>query len=139
MLPVLFAVASSLAALWPGHGGQLFCIGALPGVWACFLFGSSDDPAAWLVPTLIGGVPILFLLGWLLDRLQVDWRVWGLVWITSSALAGYFLTHGFADADRAVEHHGSVQSLVVCALQLGSYFATLVSLATSGGRVVRGS
>jgi len=136
ILPVLFAVASSLASLWPGHGGQLFCIGALPGVWACLLFDSSGDPSAWILPTLLGGVPILFFLGRLLDRLQVDLRVWIAAWIGATALAGFFLTQGFVDLERAIEHHGSVLAYVCCAVQLGSYAATLVSLATSRGRVV---
>lgn len=139
ILPGLFAIASALSASWPGHGGQLFCIGAVPGVWAGLLFDSAGGPSGWLVPTLVAGVPILWLLGWLLDRLQADLRVWLVVGAAATALAGYVLTQGDVDLERAIDHHGSMWAVFFCAMQLGSYTATLVSLATSGGRVVRGS
>ncbi|HET7845248.1 MAG TPA: hypothetical protein VFL14_13920, partial [Xanthomonadales bacterium] len=59
LLPLLFAACCALGVVWPGHGAQLFSIGALPGVWACFLTGSTGSALAWLLPTLLAGVPIL--------------------------------------------------------------------------------
>ena len=137
MLPGLFAIGSMLGTFWPGHAGKLFCLGALAGVWVCYLVDSAGDVGAWLVPVLVGGVPILVLLGRLLDRLQADMRLWVAVCIVLAGAAGYVLLQDFAELDRAVEHHGSFLSLVVCALQLGSYGATLVLLALGASQVAR--
>jgi hypothetical protein len=138
LLPAWFAVASVLGTVWPGHGGQLFYIGALAGVWACFLTSGSDEAASWLVPTLVGGVPILLLLGLLLDRLRSDLRLWSGLALVVAAAAGFVLLQEFSELDRAVEYHGSLWSFGICALQLGSYGATIVLLAISAGRTGRG-
>jgi len=135
ILPAWFAVATMLGASWPGNGGRLFCIGALAGVWACLLIDNTGEPSAWLVPTLVGGIPILLFLGRLLDRLQTDVRVWGIAMFASAAIAGFLLLQGHADVERAVEYHGSFWAYAVCALQLGSYAATLIALMVGAGRV----
>ena len=137
VLPALFAAATTLGALWPGSGGRLFCIGALAGIWACLLVDSTGGPSAWLVPTLLGGVPILFFLGRLLDRLQTDLRVWGIALFVSAALAGFLLMQDHVDLERAIEYHGSFWAYAVCALQLGSYAATLIALVIGAGSVAR--
>ena len=138
LLPAWFVVASVLGTVWPGHGGQLFCIGALAGVWACYVVNSAGDVTSWLLPALLGGVPILLLLGRVLDRLQIDLRLWIPLAIGVAGVAGYALLQQFSELDRAVDYHGSFLSLCICALQLGSYGATLVLLAVSAGRSVRG-
>jgi len=137
LLPAWFVVASVLGTFWPGHGGQLFCIGALAGVWLCFLVDSSGEASSWLWPALLGGVPILLLLGRLLDRLQADLRLWSFLLLCIAGGAGYLLLQEFSEFDRAVEYHGSFLSFCVCALQLGSYGATVALLATSVSRTVR--
>lgn len=138
LLPAWFAVASVLGTVWPGHGGQLFCIGALAGVWVCYLVDSSGEVASWLLPTLLGGVPILLLLGLRLDRLRADLRLWGLLLLGVAGLAVFLLLQQFSELDRAVAYHGSFLSFCVCALQLGSYGATLALLASSVGSGDRG-
>ncbi len=132
VLPVVFAIGSVAGFAFKGHGAQLFAIGGLPGVWACFLFG--DDPATWLLPTLVGGLPILWFLGRLLDRLRTDVWVWGIAWAVFSALAIYLLLQQHADLDAAIDMHGSLFAYVICGAQLGNYGATLASLAIGAGR-----
>ena len=135
VLPAWFVIASLVGFSVPGHGGQLFFIGALPGVWACALF---DGGALGLAPTLLGGVPILALLGWLLDRLRAGLGLWLFAVMLSTLIAGYLLMQGHADAEAAIARHGSLLAYAVCALQLGSYGATLIVLciraATGHGR-----
>lgn len=137
LLPVWFAAISALGTVWPGRGGELFCIGALAGVWVCYLADSSGEAASWLLPSLIGGVPILVLLGLLLDRLRSDLRVWAVLVPCIAAAAGFALLQGYSELDRAIEHHGSLLSFVICSLQLGGYGATIVLLALSAGRTAR--
>jgi hypothetical protein len=134
LLPLLFATCCALGVVWPGHGGQLFSIGALPGVWACFVTGSTGSTAAWLVPALAGGLPILWFLGRLLDRLGADPWVWAIALVAGTVLAGYLLLQHYADLEVAVDYHGSFFAFVVCAVQLGSYGATLLALAIGAGR-----
>ncbi len=138
LLPAWFAVASTLATVWPGHGGQLFCIGALAGVWACYLMDSSGATTTWLGPALLGGMPILLFLGRLLDRLQADLRLWALLLLCVAAAAGYVMLQDFSELGQAVEYHGSFLSFCICALQLGSYGATIALLAIGAGRTARG-
>lgn len=135
LLPLFFAAASGLGAVWPGHSGQLFCIGALAGIWACLLIEPSGEPSSWVWPTLVGGMPILFLLGRVLDRLQSDIRVWAIAAVGVAGAAGFLLLQQFADLDRAVAHHGSFFAFCVCAVQLGGYGATLVALVVGTSRV----
>ena len=134
LLPALFVLGSLLGSRWAGNAGQLFCVGALPGVWACFFVGSEGDASTWLLPTLVGGVPILLLLGRLLDRLQADLRLWWIAMGICTVLAGYAMLQGFDDLQAAVEHHGSFLAFCICAFQLGSYAATLLMLAAGAGR-----
>jgi hypothetical protein len=138
MLPCLFAAGVVLGAVWPGHGNQLFCIGALPGVWACYVVDASGEADSWLVPALIGGIPIQLLLGRLLDALETDLRLWFIASVVFAAGAMYVLLQGFPELHEALRYHGSFLALFVCALQLGSYGATLASLAFGAGRSGRG-
>ncbi|MFY9341810.1 MAG: hypothetical protein WAT39_04940 [Planctomycetota bacterium] len=133
LLPGVFAAATSAAAAFPGHGWQLFGIGGLAGVWACFLV-AGDGTAHWLVPTLLGGMPILWYLGRLLDRLHSELWVWLAALAVGTVAAGYSLLQAFPDLEAAVEFHGSFLAYCICALQLGSYGATLVALAIGAGR-----
>lgn len=133
LLPGIFAVAAVLGSVFPGHGWQLFGLGGLAGVWACFLLGS-EEPTTWLLPTLLGGAPILWFLGRLLDRLAVDLWVWFLALAAGTLIAGYLLFQGFADLDVALEYHGTFLAFCICSVQLGSYAATLLALAVGASR-----
>ncbi|MBX3461536.1 MAG: hypothetical protein KF830_00050 [Planctomycetes bacterium] len=137
LLPAWFVVACALGVRWPGHGGQLFCIGALAGVWACYVFDSAGETTAWLWPALLGGTPILLLLGRLLDRLEADLVLWVVASLAIAGAAGYALLQGFGELDQAVEHHGSLLAFGICALQLGSYGATIALLALGASRTAR--
>lgn len=128
LLPLWFAIASSAGAFVPGHNGQLFVLGSLAGVWACSLVPVGEDALQWLVPTLIGGVPVLVLLGWFLDRVRAETWLWGTVLVLAAGLAGYVLLQGYGDFEAALEHHGGFTAYLICALQLGSYGATLAVL-----------
>jgi hypothetical protein len=128
LLLAVFAVGCGLGMSWPGHGGQLFGIGAMAGIWAGFVTGAGAAPTSWLVPTLIGGLPILWFLGRLLDRLQTDLRLWLLLAAVGAIVAGYLLLQRHADLAGAIEWHGSWLAHGVCAVQLGSYAATLLAL-----------
>ncbi|MBL8749506.1 MAG: hypothetical protein JNK78_10130 [Planctomycetes bacterium] len=137
LLPMLFAAGCGLAAIWPGHAGKLFCIGAIVGIWACLFVDVGPEPVSWLLPTLTGGLPIVAFLGILLDRLQTDVRLFGVVLAIATAAAGYVLLQGFVDIEHAVDHHGSLLPFVVCALQIGIQVATLVALIAGAGRSAR--
>jgi hypothetical protein len=138
LLPAVFAAGCGLAVSWPGHGGQLFGLGAIAGIWAAFLVPAGDTPLHWLLPTLAGGLPVVWFCGRLLDRQGTDLRLWALAAALASVVAGYWLVQGYADLEVAIDHHGSVLAYAVCALQLGSYSATLLALMFgNGGRVGR--
>ena len=134
LLPLWFAIAAAIGSTVAGHGGQLYFIGALVGVWASALIGDGAESSLALIPTLLGGVPVLALLGWLLDRLGAE--LW--LWLTAAALcaglAGYLLLQGYSDIESAITHHGSVFAYLVCAMQLGAYGATLIVLVMQAGR-----
>jgi hypothetical protein len=134
LLPAFYAVGCLLGANWPGHGGQLFALGAIVGVWASFLLVGGSDPWVWLLPTLVAGAPLMWWLGRLLDRLRVDWLVWAIFGTLVTTAAGYLLFDGHAEFEVAVRYHGSFAAFALCALQLGSYGATILSLAIGAGR-----
>jgi len=137
LLPAVFTVGCALGAVWPGHGGQLFGIGALVGVWAPFVVFGGADPshACWLC--WLAGLPIVWWLGRVLDRLRIELPVWLSAHAVVSVLAAYALLQHEGDFGAAIDHHGSLLALLVCALQLGGYGATLLSLAFGAGRQER--
>lgn len=137
LLPAWFVVGCFAAVLWPGHAFQLFSIGALPGVWASMLLDAGGGALAWLLPTIAVGAPLLWFVGMLLDRLDTEIRLWLPIALFVAALAGYAILDRYTDLDAAVARHGTFASIAVCALQLGSYGATLVLLALGAGRGVR--
>lgn len=137
LLPLTFTVGCGLAAIWPGHGGQLFGIGAFVGVWAYFVFaGGSDPSAAWWL-CVLAGAPIVWLLGRLLDRLRTELPVWLCAHVVFTAAAGYLLLQSESELGAAIDRHGSLLAVLLCALQLGGYAATLVALAFGSGRGAR--
>lgn len=127
LLPLWFAVGALLALQWPGDNHRLFSIGALPGVWVAFLASAHDTAMSWLLPTLGGGLPILFGFGYMLDRLGTDARLWFGAMLVAAAASGYFL----------LSSHDDLLASVVCALQLGSYGATLLLFIVGAGRGTR--
>ena len=135
LLPLVFTIGCGLGTLWPGYGGHLFGIGAIAGVWACFLV-AGDGAVGWLMPSLLGGVPLLWFLGRLLDRLHADLRLWLGALFVCAGIAGFLLLQGYADFEAAIEHHGSFSAYCVCAIQLGAYGATLLSLVVGASRGV---
>jgi len=137
LLPLWFTVLALLAVQWPGHGYQLFSIGALPGVWVAFLIGTGESAMSWLLPTVLAGAPLLALFGSMLDRVGTDVRLWAIAVLLVAAVAGYFLLGAHEDLETALERHGGMLPFVLCSLQLGAYGATLLLLiggAGSGGR-----
>lgn len=134
LLPIWFLAFTLLAATAPGHGWQLFAIGAIPGVWAAFLFGAGEGLLGWLAPTLIVGVPMMWFLGRLLDRLYADVRLWLIAAVLTSAAAGFLMLQSYTHLDSAFERHGSFWAFLFCSLQLGSYGATLLLLVLPAGR-----
>jgi len=134
LLPLVFVIGAVLGSIWSGQSGQLFVIGSLAGVWACSLVPSGEEAAGWLVPTLIGGVPVLLLLGRLLDRLRAELWLWTVAWLLVSGIAGYVLLQGYGDLEAAIAYHGSFLAYCICAVQLGSYGATLLVLMLEAGR-----
>jgi hypothetical protein len=133
LLPLWFTVGALLAAQWPGFGHQLFSIGALPGVWVAFLIGTGDSTTSWLLPTVLAGAPLLAVLGVMLDRVATDVRLWLVAVLLVAAAAGYFLLGAHQDLETGLERHGGFLPFAICALQLGSYGATLLLLVVGAG------
>lgn len=134
LLPIWFFACTLLSASAPGHGWQLFAIGAIPGVWAAFLFDTSESLMGWLLPTLIVGLPMMWFLGRLLDRLHADVRLWLIAAVVGAATAGFLMLQSYTHLDSAFERHGSFWAFLFCSLHLGSYGATLLLLVFSAGR-----
>lgn len=134
LLPGWFLVCALLATMAPGHGWQLFAVGTIPGVWAAFLFGEGNSAVGWLLPTLFVGLPLLWFLGRMLDRLHADIRLWLLAAVVGAGVAGYLMLQSYARLELAFDRHGSFLAFLFCALQLGSYGATLLLLIFSAGR-----
>ncbi|MCR9248122.1 MAG: hypothetical protein NXI31_24090 [bacterium] len=134
LLPLWFAVWTLAGTAAAGHNGQLFFLGSLVGVWANALVDAEAGSGLAIGATLLGGVPLLALLGWLLDRLGADVWLFGVALALITVLSTYVLLQGHADFDAAIAHHGSMLAYLVCALQFGSYGATLVALVVQAGR-----
>ena len=73
-----------------------------------------------------------------LDRLGADLWLFAIALALITVLSTYVLLQGHADFDAAIAHHGSMLAYLVCALQFGSYGATLVVLVVQAGRGGRG-
>ncbi len=96
--------------------------------------GAGETILGWLLPTLVVGVPLMWFIGQLLDRLHADVRVWSLAAVVGAATAGFLMLPSYTHLDSAFERHGSFWAFMFCSLQLGSYGATLLLLVFSAGR-----
>jgi len=137
LVPAWFLFGALLGVVWPGSEWELFAVGALPGSWAAVVFDSGAGTFGWLLPTLLAGLPLMWLLGSLLDKLGTDLRLWVLFAVGAAVVAGFLLLQSFNDLQLAIDKHGSLYPFAVCAWQLGNYAATLLLLAIGAGRGTR--
>lgn len=123
-LPLIWVVVTNVSWKHPGDEYGLFFVGALPGVWLMFLFNFGHLPTAfWL--TLIGGLPPMFLLGWLLDRVRVPRSAWFTVFgLLSAGLVAWSLAQ-FPSYSRAMSKNGSIAAYVAASMNMSLWLSVL--------------
>jgi hypothetical protein len=97
MLPCVWQVLVLLSWHWPGDKGLSFYFGSIVGAWIHEMIRLTGG--AYLVGQCIGGLPIMFAVGWLLDRQRVGPIIYAVhvpflilaVWISFRSLPDTFM------------------------------------------------
>lgn len=134
LVPACWIAGCLVGFRHPGDEYALFALGSLAGLWVMLVVGDTGSTATVLAPMLLAGVATMALFGVLLDRLRASWRVWLVALLAVAGAALWLLLHGHADLDAARQKHGSLLAFGICALQLGGYGATLLTLCLAAVR-----
>ncbi len=128
-VPLVFAVVSLLSFQWPGDEYALWVASSIVGVWWGFIF-QVGDIQQWHIPWLTAAVGMVVLapLGWALDRLRLDRRLWlGLLVVGT---IGMFLWSilSYESIDRAIRKNGSLQAYLLASINMGLYLSIIMGL-----------
>ena len=127
VLPVIWATAALTSYFHPGDEYGIFVIGSLAGSWVCFLIpdvGHLRD-LLWLI--LLIGAAILGVLGFLMDRLRMSRRLWGVMFglCFLSILVLGLMQH--PSLDQAIRKNGSITAYAAGACNIGLYFSVILA------------
>jgi hypothetical protein len=130
LVPLMWAVGSLLQRRAAGDENAFYVASSLPGIWLGIL-GSmgarsvSKEMLAILV--VLAGAPIMAMLGWAMDYLQVRKRVWAVVYIVGAIGILALTLSGYDSIQHAINKNGSLQAYVLLALNLGLFLSVLVA------------
>ena len=128
VLPVIWATAALTSYFHPGDEYGLFLVSSLAGSWVCFLIpdvGHLRD-VLWLI--LLIGAAVLGVLGFLMDRLRMSRRLWGVMFGLCFLAILFLGLMEYPSLDRAISKNGSIIAYAAGACNIGLYFSVVISL-----------
>lgn len=135
LAPVCWGLGCALSYTQPGDEYALYAIGSIAGSWVA-LFANSGGPPLFSV--LLTGCAVLFGLGWLLDRLGANRRLWAGLWVAIGLGLLAWSIGSFESYERAMRKNGSLLAYVAASSQLGITLASLVVVGVAAMRRVLG-
>jgi glucan phosphoethanolaminetransferase (alkaline phosphatase superfamily) len=136
VLPVIWVAAALTSYFHPGDEYGIFLVSSVAGSWVCFLIpdvGRLRD-VLWLI--LLIGAAVLGFLGFLMDRLRLSRRMWGVMFGLCFLVIFVLGLMQFPSLDRAIRKNGSITAYVAGAWNIGLYFSVILSFV---GRAITGS
>jgi hypothetical protein len=125
-LPVVWATAALTSYFHPGDEYAIFVVSSLAGSWVCFLMpnvGHFRD-VLWLI--LLTGAAVLGVLGFLMDRLRMSLRLWGVIFGLCFLAILVLGLMQYPSLDRAIRKNGSITAYAAGACNIGLYFSVIL-------------
>jgi len=132
VLPVVWATAAIVSYFHPGDEYGLFVFSTIAGSWVCFVMhniGHLRD-VLWII--VVAGVAILAILGFVMDRLRVSKRVWGVLFGLSFVVVLVLSLRQYPSLDRAIRKNGSITAYVAGACNIGLYLSIVLAFIAKG-------
>jgi hypothetical protein len=138
LLPVAWCLCEVFAFQNPGDEYGLWAMGSGAGIWILFIVGNVGDIKGALVPVTVAGVLTMVPVGFLMDRIRVNRRLWAIAWLLLAGAVGVVSVFSHPSYERAIAKNGSLAAYVPYSCNIGLYLSALLSIVvTVGRRVVR--
>jgi hypothetical protein len=80
--------------------------------------------------TVFTGLPLLALVGFGVDKLQINRWLWLILWILFSAVIFLFGINQYPTIEKALSKNGSWTAYIACSLNIALYSSTVFSVIT---------
>ena len=130
LIPLAWGVCSLVHFRYPGDEYAMYFISGVAGSWLCF-FVRIGDIHQWWIPWSIAatGVVVMAGVGWGLARLAVKRRLWLALFAASFVVLLALMLSEYPSLERALRKNGSWWAYGCSAALMGSYVASVLSLA----------
>lgn len=128
LLPLVWTGVAWANFYHPGDEYGGFVVGSLAGVWIALVVKMTGSPNNMLPPLLMAGATTVALAGLMLDLLRVRWQYWSVLMLGAAMLLFAWSFGSYPSVQRALSKNGSIQAYIFPSINLGIYFASIVSI-----------
>jgi hypothetical protein len=127
LVPSLWSACAFGSWHHPGDEYGMFIASVLASIWLAFFLNFGHLSEVYLLLIAAGALPMAGF-GFILDRLPVSRRLWGLFYISAST--GLFTCglSSYPSLKAAIAKNGSISAYAFCAANLGLYLSVLLFL-----------
>ena len=129
VLPLLWAVGSAAQSKFPGDEHGFYVTSSLPAAWIgpFILLGRASKE---MIPiyVVLGGLPVMAGIGWVMDRLEVRKVIWAILYLVGGITIFFLVLSSFPSMERATGKNGSLWAYVLLASNLGLYASVILSV-----------
>lgn len=140
LVPLIWAVGTTAQHRFPGDENALYILSAIPGLWIAPIFmlaHVSKEAIPFCVA--LAGLPVMVLVGWMLERLGVSKLLWAFLLVSLSVAICRLTIASYPSIERAIGANGSLWAYRLLGVNLGLYLSVPLSIiATAVIRLVKG-
>ena len=127
LVPSLWSACALGSWHHPGDEYGMFIVSVLASIWLAFLLDFGHLSEVYLLLIVAGALPMAGF-GFILDRLPVSRRLWGLFYISVSIGLFAWGLSSYPSLKAAIAKNGSISAYAFCAANLGLYISVLLFL-----------
>lgn len=132
VLPIVWAITAVVSFFHPGDEYALFFYSTIISSWVCAFLQQLDHPRDVVGIVMVVGIVILGVIGFVMDKLRVSKRLWGLLFVSSFAILLAYSLLQYPSLERAIGKNGSITAYVAWAVNIGLYLSIVLSLIVQG-------
>ncbi|OHB52848.1 MAG: hypothetical protein A2Y12_01480 [Planctomycetes bacterium GWF2_42_9] len=128
LLPVIWATVSFTSYHYPGDEYGLYCYSSILGIWPIyFIKGIKIQSIFFPMIVALTGAIVMLLVGFSSDKLQINRRLWLILWLSFSILIFIAYMIQFTSIERALSKHGSWTAYIAFSLNIALYISIFFS------------
>jgi len=145
LIPLVWAIGTTAQHRFPGDENALYILSAIPGFWVAPIFMLAHiSKEAIPLGVVLAGLPVVVLVGWMLERLGVPKLLWVFLFVSLSVAICHLTVTSYPSIERAIGANGSLWAYRLLGVNLGLYLsvplsivATVVIRSVKGCRAIR--